>query len=67
MPFFTVNDGGGLKVVEVLAQAGRGEIKVATVDGDPESVKNIRMKNLTIIDRTQFCAEIGRVSFTDFL
>jgi ribose transport system substrate-binding protein len=59
---FTVNDGGGLKVVEVLSRAGRAEIKIATVDGDPSSVDNIKKGNLTVIDSAQFCAEIGRQS-----
>ncbi len=39
---FTVNDGGGLEVVRGLAEAGRTEIQVATVDGDPASVENIK-------------------------
>lgn len=47
---FTVNDGGGLAVVEGLAAAGRTEILVATVDGDPVSVQNIKAKRLTVID-----------------
>ncbi|MFT6630236.1 MAG: ribose transport system substrate-binding protein [Bacteriovoracaceae bacterium] len=59
---FTVNDGGGLAVVDVLSKAGRNEILVATVDGDPSSVKNIKDGNLTVIDSAQFCAEIGRES-----
>ena len=56
---FTVNDGGGLAVVDSLAQAGRDEIAVATVDGDPASVKNIREKRLTRIDAAQFCGAMG--------
>lgn len=59
---FTVNDGGGLAVVDALSKAGRSEILVATVDGDPSSVKNIEAGNLTVIDSAQFCAEIGRQS-----
>ena len=39
---FTVNDGGRLGVVDILAQAGRMEIQVASIDGDPQSVEKIR-------------------------
>ncbi|MBN2705877.1 MAG: sugar ABC transporter substrate-binding protein, partial [Deltaproteobacteria bacterium] len=56
---FTVNDGGGLAVVEALAHAGRREIMVATIDGDPASVENIRAGRLTIIDSAQFCGPLG--------
>lgn len=60
---FSVNDGGGLAIVKELMIAGRTEIRHATVDGDPESVKNILAKNITVIDSAQFCGEIGRQSF----
>jgi ribose transport system substrate-binding protein len=56
---FTVNDGGGLSVVEALAAAGRSEIMVATVDGDPASVENIRAGRLTVVDSAQFCGPLG--------
>lgn len=56
---FTVNDGGGLSVVDMLAAAGRSEIMVATIDGDPKSVDNIRMRRLTRIDAAQFCGPLG--------
>ncbi len=56
---FTVNDGGGLAVVDVLAKAGRDEIAVATIDGDPRSVENIRARRLTVIDSAQFCGPLG--------
>lgn len=56
---FTVNDGGGLAVVDVLAKAGRDEIAVATIDGDPASVDNIRAGRLTRIDAAQFCGPLG--------
>jgi ribose transport system substrate-binding protein len=56
---FTVNDGGGLEVVKGLAEAGRNEIQVATVDGDPASVVNIRAGKLTVIDTAQFCGPLG--------
>lgn len=59
---FTVNDSGGLPVVDAIAKAGRSEIKIATVDGDPESVKNIINGKNTVIDSAQFCAELGRQS-----
>lgn len=56
---FTVNDGGGLAVVEVLAAAGRSEILVATIDGDPASLQNIAQGRLTRIDAAQFCGPLG--------
>lgn len=56
---FTVNDGGGLAVVKALAEAGRSEIMVATIDGDPASVENIRQGRLTVIDSAQFCGPLG--------
>lgn len=56
---FTVNDGGGLAVVEALANAGRDEIKIATVDGDPASVENVKAGRLTVIDAAQFCGSLG--------
>ncbi|MDD5167337.1 MAG: sugar ABC transporter substrate-binding protein [Syntrophales bacterium] len=56
---FTVNDGGGLSVVNGLSHAGRNEIMVATIDGDPASIKNIRAGRLTVIDSAQFCGPLG--------
>ncbi len=56
---FTVNDGGGLAVVDALAKAGRTEVQVATIDGDPRSVDNIRARRLTVIDCAQFCGPLG--------
>jgi ribose transport system substrate-binding protein len=59
---FTVNDGGGLAVVDALAKAGRTEVVVATVDGDSRSVDNIQAGRLTRIDSAQFCGALGRES-----
>lgn len=56
---FCVNDGGGLAVVDVLAAAGRTEIKVASIDGDPDSLANIRAGRLTVVDSAQFCWHLG--------
>lgn len=56
---FTVNDGGGLAVVEALADAQRTEIRVASIDGDPQSVANIRVGRLTVVDAAQFCSALG--------
>jgi ribose transport system substrate-binding protein len=56
---FTINDGGGLSVVDELAKAERTEIFVATIDGDPKSVENIKQKRLTRIDSAQFCGPLG--------
>jgi ribose transport system substrate-binding protein len=57
---FTVNDGGGLAVVEALVVAGRDEIVVASVDGDARQVENILGGRLTRIDAAQFCGALGR-------
>jgi len=59
---FTVNDGGGLSIVEALSKKGYKDIFVATVDGDPTSIKNIKESKLTKIDSAQFCSELGRES-----
>ncbi len=56
---FTVNNGGGLAVVDALAEAGRREILVATIDGDQESVENIASGRLTVVDCAQFCWHVG--------
>jgi len=56
---FTVNDGGGIEVVKALCEAGRNEILVATIDGDPQSVENIKNGRLTVIDSAQFCGPLG--------
>ncbi len=56
---FTVNDGGGLTIVKRLLLAGRTEIMIATIDGDPQSVDNIKNHKLTVIDAAQFCGPLG--------
>lgn len=56
---FTVNDGGGLAIVEELLAAGRTEIMHATVDGDPKSIENIKTGTITVIDSAQFCGPLG--------
>ncbi|BCG63974.1 MAG: ribose transport system substrate-binding protein [Methyloprofundus sp.] len=56
---FTVNDGGGLNVVKGLSNAGRDEIMVASIDGDPLSLKNITENRLTVINSAQFCMPLG--------
>jgi len=56
---FTVNDGGGLNVVKGLNEAGRNEIMVATIDGDPLSLKNLSENRLTVINSAQFCQPLG--------
>ncbi len=57
---FTVNDGGGLSVVDALAKAGRQEITIATIDGDPLSIQNITQGRLTVVDSAQFCGVLGQ-------
>jgi ribose transport system substrate-binding protein len=59
---FTVNDGGGLSVVEELAAAGRDEIFVATIDGDPRAVARIGKDSLLRIDAAQFCGPMGELA-----
>jgi len=61
---FTINDGGGLSVVKAIKNAGRSEILVASIDGDPKSVKNIKKGINTIIDSAQFCGDMGRKSMS---
>ncbi|MEF3191698.1 MAG: substrate-binding domain-containing protein [Campylobacterales bacterium] len=56
---FCINDGGGISVAKELEKAGRNEIKVATVDGDPESVAMIRAGRQIVIDSAQFCGPLG--------
>ncbi len=56
---FTVNDGGGIPVMQALAKAGRNEIKLATVDGDPQSLSFIKKQKITVIDSAQFCHAMG--------
>ncbi len=56
---FTVNDGGGLAIVEELKKANRKDILIASIDGDPQSVENIKNGSLTKIDSAQFCGIMG--------
>lgn len=56
---FAVNDGGGLAVAAALAAAGRDEIAVATIDGDPVAVEHVRARRLIRIDTAQFCGPLG--------
>lgn len=56
---FVVNDGAGVAMVKALAEAGRDEIMVASVDGDPEAVDNIRDQRLSRYDGAQFCGPLG--------
>ncbi|ABK44951.1 monosaccharide ABC transporter substrate-binding protein, CUT2 family [Magnetococcus marinus MC-1] len=56
---FTINDGGGLAIVDELEKAGRHELFVATIDGDPNSVARIRKGSIIKIDSAQFCGPIG--------
>ncbi len=56
---FTVNDGGGLAIVDELMKAKRTDIAVATVDGDPKSVEIIKKDGIIKIDSAQFCGPMG--------
>lgn len=58
---FTVNDGGGESIYEIITKAGREEIKFATVDGDPEMIQYIRDgQNTILVDSAQLCAALGQ-------
>jgi len=59
---FSINDGAGLTIVKILWEKGRREIVHATIDGDPQSIENIKAKRLTVIDSAQFCGEMGRAT-----
>ncbi|MBN2640650.1 MAG: substrate-binding domain-containing protein [Victivallales bacterium] len=59
---FTVNDGGGLAILQALDAAGRKEVFFASVDGDPISVMNIKKGNIMRIDSAQFCGVLGSES-----
>ncbi len=59
---FTVNDGGGLAIVDELTKAKRTDIAVATVDGDPKSVEVIKNNGIIRIDSAQFCGPMGAVA-----
>lgn len=59
---FAVNDGAGLSVVEELEGAGRDEILVASIDGDPRAVSGIGEGSLIRIDSAQFCGTMGEVA-----
>lgn len=59
---FTINDGGGVSLVQELINANRDDIAVATVDGDPQSVALLRDNKNIIINSAQFCGEMGAVA-----
>lgn len=59
---FCVNDGGGLSVLRELKKAGRTEIVMATIDGDPAAVEEIRRDGIIKIDSAQFCGPLGAES-----
>ncbi|MNS23970.1 D-ribose-binding periplasmic protein precursor [compost metagenome] len=56
---FCVNDGGGVAVMRVLESAGRKDVVMATIDGDPAAVAAIRRGGLIGIDTAQFCGPLG--------
>jgi ribose transport system substrate-binding protein len=59
---FCVNDGGGISVMRELQKAGRTDIEMATIDGDPASVAEIRKGGLIKIDSAQFAGPLGAES-----
>ncbi len=56
---FSVNDGGGLAFRRELERAGRRDIRLASVDGDPEQVASLSENSLLLVDSAQLCAVIG--------
>ena len=56
---FCVNDGGGHAVMETLKQAGRDDVVMATVDGDPRMIAEIRRGGIVGIDTAQFMGALG--------
>ncbi|MNR89475.1 D-ribose-binding periplasmic protein precursor [compost metagenome] len=56
---FCVNDGGGHAVMEALTQAGRDDVVMATVDGDPRMIAEIRRGGIVGIDTAQFMGPLG--------
>lgn len=59
---FCVNDGGGVPVMEELTRAGRRDVVMATVDGDPRMVDVIRAGGIVGIDTAQFMGPLGAES-----
>ncbi|MBO9539398.1 sugar ABC transporter substrate-binding protein [bacterium] len=59
---FCVNDGGGLSVMRALKEAGRDDILMATIDGDPAAVRTIAQGGPIAIDTAQFCGALGAES-----
>jgi ribose transport system substrate-binding protein len=59
---FCVNDGGGHAVMEALTRAGRRDVVMATIDGDPRMVENIRQGGIVGIDTAQFMGPLGAES-----
>lgn len=59
---FAVNDGGSLALTQELLAAGRDEIAVASIDGDPAVIDNIRAGRINVIDNAQFCGPMGEMA-----
>jgi ribose transport system substrate-binding protein len=56
---FCVNDGGGHAVMQELKRAGRRDVVMATVDGDPRMIDEIRRGGIVGIDTAQFMGPLG--------
>lgn len=61
---FCVNDGGGHAVMEELTRAGRRDVVMATVDGDPRMIDEIRRGGIVGIDTAQFMGPLGAEAMT---
>ncbi|EQC44280.1 sugar ABC transporter substrate-binding protein [Bacteriovorax sp. Seq25_V] len=60
---FTINDGGGVSMTKKIIAAKRDEIKIATIDGDPESIALLKAGKNIVINTAQFCGQLGAKSF----
>ncbi len=56
---FSVNDGAGLAFRQALEAAGRQEIRLASVDGDPSQIASLKAGGALLVDSAQLCGVIG--------
>jgi len=59
---FCINDGGGNSIAKEISQAKRDDLVIATIDGDPKSIKLLKENKNIVIDSAQFCGAMGAVS-----
>lgn len=56
---FSVNDGAGVAIANEIYKAGRVDLKLASIDGDPENIKNLKDKKVIVSNSAQFCFALG--------